>query len=97
MIFTTSIIAVPLLIIVWTLDSYLFLATARLLLTRLGGHRTATLGLVLQPLTESIPYCVQRWLSARQVRPIPLWVSWAIVIGGAMILRHLLIGLVITL
>ena len=97
MIITTSIFAVPLMIVVWTLDSYLFLVTVRLLLARLGGPRTVRLALALQPLTDGIPDRVHRWLIARHVRPVPLWGSWVIVIGGAMTLRYLLIGLVMTL
>ncbi len=97
MIYTTSILAVPLVLILWAVDMYLFLLIAYGLLARLSGERASQLRLCLKSSTEPLPQAVRRWLGQHTSKPVKQWVPWAVVIFAGLIVRHLLVLLIVSL
>jgi len=91
MIYTTNILVIPFLIVLWSIDLYLILAGARLILGRLRNPRAARLSSVLREFTDWMPQRVARWLSTRGRRPIASWIPWATVIVIGLVTRHLLV------
>lgn len=95
MIVRTSIFALPLLILVWSLDLYVFLACLRLLLARFRGPRTRSMCLWLQQATDFLPARVCQWIALRRRRYPPPWLPWVVVIMGCLVVRHLVIRFVV--
>ena len=91
---TSNPVAAPLMLVIWSLGVYIFLACGRLLLTCFTGAwpRRVTAG--LQPITDPVPQALARYLASRRQRAIPTWATWACVIGGAVAVRHLLLWIV---
>ena len=96
MIYSTSLFAAPVMLLVWAADIYVFLASVRLILGRVAGARDSQTFCCLQHLTDGLPQRVERLL-CRESLAGPTWLPWGIVMGGAIVLRHLLIGLVVLL
>ncbi len=95
-IYTTSLFAVPLMLLVWAADTYVFLASIRLVLGRVAAPRESGWFGGLQHLTDGLPRLADAQLR-RWFRKIPPWVPWATVILAAIVLRHLLIRLAVAL
>lgn len=87
----TSILAGPLILIVWTIDTWLFLASLRLILGRVARIRDNQLYLSLRALTDGIPTCVDEWLALQRLQRNPRWLPWLVVLSGVVVIRHLLI------
>jgi hypothetical protein len=94
-IYTTSIVAQALLFMACIVGAYLLLTLPRLLLGQSLAARDSALFHALQQIVDPVPRCVERWLLSWRRRPSPPWVSWAIVIVGAVIVRHVLLCVVI--
>ena len=97
MIYTTNILAGPLILIIWCIDAYIFLASVRLILGRLRATTLAQVRVNLQQFTDPLPQSLHMWMSARLRRPLRPWMSWAIVLFGCIVLRHVLIWIVLML
>ncbi len=95
MIYTTHVLAAPLVLIVWCIDVYIFMSSVRLILGRLRGAGLAKLRLVLQQFTDGIPQALYVWMSAKAGKPVRAWVPWLIVMVSCLILRHVLIWIVL--
>lgn len=87
---TTNILTGPLLLGIWAIDIYLFLAAARLVLGRLSSTCNGRVCLALKLFTDPIPGRVLQRLQQRRASPVPLWQPWVIVLGSAVVIRHLL-------
>lgn len=97
MIYTTNILAVPLVIALWTMDVYFFLLMAYGILTRLSGERVSQLRSSLKPLTAPLLQFVERWLARRMNKAVKQWIPWVVVIFGCLIIRHVLVSLIVSL
>ena len=89
-IYPTGILTLLLLFAVWMVGTYLFAAAARLFLGQLPAARETVLYQALQQIVDPLPGRIEHWLLSWRRRPSPAWVSWAIVIVGAVIVRHVL-------
>ena len=96
-IYTTNIFNVPLLLLLWIIDCYLFLAVVRLLLHGRKEPKLVATCSALRTVTDYLPHAVHGWMSSRWIRPPPSWLSWLLVISAAIIVRHLLAGLIIAI
>jgi len=90
-----NLITLPLLLIVWTADLYLFAICLRLLLGRLVAVQGTTFYSALCELTGPVRGMVDRCFSTIWRRPITGWVVWAVVILALFILRHLLLFIIV--
>jgi len=97
MIYTTNILAVPLVLTIWALDIYLFLLMIYSVLTRLSGERASQLRLALNPFIEPLPGLIRGRLEHRTTKHIRQWVPWAVVVFAGLIVRHLLVLLITSL
>lgn len=92
MIITTNILALPVVLLLWSLDAFVMLASIRLLLGQLAADWAARASSGLAPLTDWAPDNLQRLLEGKFRFPVRSWVAWAVVIGVALVLRHVLVG-----
>ena len=88
---TTNILALPLLLVVWAIDAYLFLACIRLGCSLFKGSGAGRLRTTLQPVTDPLPEAISRWLAWHLKKPLPLWLSWLLVFLLGMVLRQLIL------
>ncbi len=96
MIITTNILAAPLVALVWAADTYVVLATLRLVLERVVGVPNRSWFAGLRQLTDGPAQWVASWVD--QWRPgSPAWLPWSLVIASALAVRHLLLALIVTL
>jgi len=89
---TTNILVLPLMLLAWAIDVYLFLACVRLGCCLFRGAVAAKLRSTLRPVTDPLPEAVSRRLSGHLRRHVPLWLSWLLVFLMGMVLRQLLLG-----
>ena len=91
----TSILTLPLLIIIWCIDAYLILTSLRLLLAHFHSARANRWRSSLQPFTDPLPRALENFLSFKRDKPLPQWLPWLLAITGSLILRHLLLLIVL--
>ena len=96
MIYTTNILTIPLVIVLWTVDVYFFLLMVYGLLTRLSGERARQLRLALKPFIEPVPSLIRRRLERCATRSVKQWVPWAVVISAGLIVRYILVSLIVS-
>jgi len=95
-IYTTNILALPLMVLIWTMDMFLVLSAIRLVLGHLSNARARGARAGLQRITDSVPEAISGWLSRRRQKPVPPWLPWLIVFIAAFLVQHLLIWTVIS-
>ena len=88
---TTNIMTAPLILIIWTVDLYLFLACIRLILGRFVTTQANSVYPVLQGVVDPLPCALERWLSAWRGRSVPKWLPWLVVVIAVVLIRQLLI------
>lgn len=93
---STSIFASPLIMFIWVIDIYLFLASVRFVTNQYQNTRNSRVCQGLKLLIDPVPNAVSRKLSRFRRKSSPLWLPWLIVILFTVFLRHLLIWIVIT-
>ena len=96
MIYTTNILVLPLVVIMWTIDAYFFLLMAYGILTKLSGERARQLCLALKPFIEPVPSLIRRRLERCTTRSVKQWVPWAVVISAGLIVRYVLVSLIVS-
>jgi uncharacterized protein YggT (Ycf19 family) len=96
MILTTNILALPLVLLLWAIDVYVFLLSARLVLQHIRAPWTGRANIHLAAFTDPILLPVRR-LFARNWPLLRDWVSIAVVLLVLLISRQLLISLLIAL
>ncbi len=96
MIFVTSIFNLPLLIAIWLIEAYLFLAVARLILTNVPSGRQSHLYQQVKLLTDMLPNFISRHLTKVSSALVPPWLPWVIAILLLCLTRQILVWTVIT-
>ena len=94
MIYITNIWALPFAIALWAINTWLFLASLRLILGQLRSERAIQLSQSLAVFTDGIPNGLERWLS-RRGHAIASWLPWAVVILVSLMARHALLRIII--
>ena len=95
-IYTTNVLAGPLVLAAWAIDLYLALVGLRFLLARCAGGRAQTACQGLKVITDPLPAAIGRWLVSRNRGPRRAWLPWLVVIAAAVFLHHLLLWLTMT-
>jgi len=92
---TFNILALPVVLTLWALDTYLFLATTRLILRHFTTPAANRYGSVLGQLTDGVPRLVDSLLCRWRQRPSPSWLPWLIVLGTGVVIRQILVSTII--
>lgn len=88
-IYPLNILMLPLLLIVWAIDAYLFIAAVRWLSRQIAPE--SALASRLQQITQPPVHRISNWLS-RKVNPqAASWLSWVILLLGLFVIRHAII------
>ena len=87
------ILALPVLLLIWSIDLWLLLASVRLILGWIPAAGRACQA--LSRLTDPVPQVVHGWLSRRRQKPVPAWLPWLIVTVSSLLLRHILIWMAV--
>ena len=97
MLYTTNILASPLLAALWVLDTYLNLIFLRLFLSYVPTAWARQIRQWLDPITDPVPRWMGKKLSVYRRQSIPIWLLWLGTIVVLMALRHLVIGCLVGL
>ena len=92
-VYTINLLAVPCRVLTELLHLFLLLATLRLLLGQFTATRNTRICLALQEIADPLPRSLNNWFATKRGRPVAPWLPWVIVIGTALILRHILVTL----
>ena len=90
-----NILSLPLLIVLWVIDSLLFLAVSRLLLRKISRIRATQAYAGLTQLTDPLHNVVERWLAKRKKGPAPPWAPWFCVLCGLLVIRYIVTGVLV--
>jgi len=96
MIYITNPLALPLMLLIWTIDMFLLLSGIRLILGQVDTRWAKETSALLIRLTDPVPDTICGWLSRRR-RPVPIWLPWMVIFLAAIVTRHLLIWAVISM
>ena len=94
MTYTTSLLAVPLVLAVWVLDVYLTLLLLRGILHHVASRRASELSSLLMRFTDPPNRIIKRWLGRFSAKAINPWLPWLAVVLTGLIVRHLLVVLI---
>jgi len=92
-----NLFATPLLLLVWAIDVYLFLAGIRLILGHFSAPWCQRACTWLQAFTDPLPRALCRWLGRKRRRPFSPRLSWMFVIFTGIAARYLIIALVLSI
>ncbi|MBN1509493.1 MAG: hypothetical protein JW955_21780 [Sedimentisphaerales bacterium] len=94
MIYVNNIFALPLVLLAGCLDAFVLLAGLRLILGQLAATRNSRTCAATAELTDPAVRAVDSLLTRYAHRPMRPWVSWAIVILVALVVRHLAVRVI---
>ena len=86
------ILALPVLLLISSIDLWMLLASVRLIMGWIPAAGRACQG--LSRLTDPVPQAVRNWLSAKLSRPVPVWLAWLLVGLALMLIRQLLVCMI---
>lgn len=90
---TPHLLAIPLTLMAWALDSYLFISLFRLLLGLSVRGAASEFCRHLRYLTDTPPRIVDKWLALyARTNPAP-WLPWAIVMTAGFMVRQILVSM----
>ena len=92
---TTNIFAVPLVLVIWLMDVFVFLACMRLILGRITGEWPSRVASGLAPITDPIPRALGSYIDSRRQRAVPSWAPWLCVLGGAVMARYMSLAVIV--
>lgn len=90
----SNVLAAPLMLVMWTIDVFVFLACMRLVLGHVTAEWARRVVEGVTPITDPIPQALGRCFAARRRRAAPAWAPWLSVFGCAIILRYLLLAII---
>ena len=96
MTYTSNIFSLPLLILIWLIEAYLFMAVVRLIVARIPNAKQTHLCQNLKLIVDFVPETLKRKLSWCKNKSIPSWMAWFIVLLSGFIIRQILIVIVTT-
>lgn len=85
----------PLLMIMWSVDAWLFLALIRLILEKIAPTNQFSKTITL--LTDLLPQLVKRWVLQWFKKTMTTKAAWLLTIVGIIMLRRILVWFVISL
>lgn len=97
MIFTLDPLALPLCLLIWSIDSLLWLILLRLTLEKASNYYPNTLYQPLVKLTEPIPKLVDRCTGRLINHSVPSCLKWILIIISLFGLRYTLLMLVMSI
>jgi len=89
-----NLLTLPVLLVIWAIDVYLWMTCLRLVLGRFIGVQGTALYAGLCELTNPVRNTVDRCLSLVRRRPFPSWLLWLTGIFMMLITRHLLLFII---
>lgn len=94
MIYITNPLLLPLVILVWSADAWLWLASLRLII----GHLTPDNRLckAIERLTDPLPEYIGRLINKVTGKSLNISFLWIISIVALIVLRHLILGIICT-
>ena len=90
------ILASPLILLVWLIDSYLFLASLRLVLGNIAATTHSPFCRGLRSFIDPIPQAVAQYIANHRGRPLPPYLPWLIVLGTGIVVRHVVLGIILS-
>ena len=94
MIYSTTILAFPCVLLVWAIDGYLFILFVGSVCRRFPAAASAPAWRRnLAALADPVPEHVGRWLAGCTTSTVPRWAGWAFVVCGQFFARSVLLRL----
>lgn len=94
MIYSTTILALPCVLLVWAIDAYLFILLISSVCRRFPTIESdSAWRRNLAALADPVPEHVGRWLTQHMTSTVPRWAGWAVVVCGLFVARSALLRL----
>ena len=91
MVFITNPFLLPLLIVIWSAEAWVFLASIKLILDKIPSMQNNRIRRSLGPFTDSLPNLTTRCIQRLANKSTPDWAAWLITFVAVIFLRHILI------
>ena len=96
MIFITNPFTLLLLILLWSINAWLFMATVRLLIDKFSSNPSGKICQCLSEIVDPLPNRIDRWIFSGTKQRIPAWLTWVTTFVALIIVRHFLILFIIS-
>ncbi len=95
MVFVSNPFLLPVLILIWSMDAWLWLALIRLALHRTRSGPAGEINRVIANITDPLTRSTDRWLNHFTRTSAPPWLSWIVTLLAVALMRQLLLSLLI--
>jgi uncharacterized protein YggT (Ycf19 family) len=96
MIFITNLLNLPFLVLIWLIEAYFLLTTARLIIATIPSANQSHFFQQLKLLTDPVPNIIRRGWARWRNEPLPSWAAWVIVILLGCIVRQIVISVLVS-
>ena len=94
MVFMTNPFVLPLLVLIWSADAWLWLALLRLILTRFKPQ--STFGTIVSQITDPLPRLATLWINRWFNIMLSTRASWLVMVVAVIFLRYVLMWFVMS-
>ena len=91
MVFITNPFLLPFLLVIWSAEAWVFLASIKLILDKIPSMQNNRIRQSLGPFTDSLPKLTTRCIQRLTNKSTPDWAAWLITFAAVIFLRHILI------
>ena len=92
---SVSLLTLPILVLVWVIEAYIFLSAARFVISMSPKARQSHLYGQLKLLTDPLPIRIGQYCAKWKKASLPSWLSWLIVISGGCVARQILMSMML--
>jgi hypothetical protein len=96
-IYSTNILALPLILVLWMIDVWLFLVVIRPILSLLPYAGCRQWSDSLRCFSDPWAFRINTWIRKRLQKPFPAWIGYAFLLTLLMLGHHLLIWLIVSI
>lgn len=96
MVVITNPLVLPVLVLVWSIDAWLWLASIRLVLYRLHSGPAGRIGQALAKVTDPLPGATGRCIYRFTTRQPPLWLTWLLTVLTVVAVRYVVVSVLVS-
>ncbi|MFC1805371.1 hypothetical protein ACFL09_00125 [Planctomycetota bacterium] len=95
LVYTTNLLALPLILIIWVIDFYVVVSGMRLIASHIDADWARRGCARLAVFTDPVHRTACKLLAPGRARPLPRWLTWLLLLSTAVLVRQVLIWIIL--